>query len=93
MPLIDVDELKRAKDAMLIMGRNATKVKRMVDHILDDLIENAPAVDAAPVVHGRWERRGGVFECSHCREYGGSRAGLYNFCPNCGAMMYGWEDE
>lgn len=43
-------------------------------------------VDAEPVVHARWERKIGEFECSACKkcsEY------IYDYCPNCGAKMDG----
>ncbi len=58
------------------------------------IIEQAPVVDAVPVVHGRWES---CYEdwrhqlegnkCSVCGyEYYGN---LFNYCPNCGAKMDG----
>lgn len=63
-----------------------------------DMIEDAPAVDAEPVRHGRWvqstkedEDWGGFFyryTCTVCGWYCGSNPnGLYVFCPNCGAKM------
>lgn len=63
---------------------------------LDDIIsllEEAPAVDAVPVVRGRWS---GDF-CSKCgiSKYNFIRIlhdddgpfGTWNFCPHCGADM------
>lgn len=58
-------------------------------------IENAPAVDAEPVRHGRWIERieplswceddvDAFVECSLC---GDTMPGETNFCPNCGAKM------
>ena len=54
--------------------------------------EALPAVDAVPVVHGRWE----YFHCVGCGRYRCSEcshwvdAGLdRNYCPNCGAKMDG----
>jgi NADH pyrophosphatase NudC (nudix superfamily) len=48
-----------------------------------------PAVDAAPVKHGKWElvdeaepRRYGCSKCSCLSWYG-----TYKYCPNCGAKM------
>lgn len=57
-------------------------------------IEDAPTVDAVPVVRGEWKRvthsRGG-HECSICKSYAPSyvsgREHISNFCPNCGADM------
>ena len=59
-------------------------------------IKDLPAVDAAPVVHGRWvyenEAQGDYSHCSECgcRVGGGRISDLsvrYKFCPNCGAKM------
>ena len=58
-------------------------------------IENAPAVDAEPVRHGRWLERvefiawceddADIFvECSEC---GDTMPGEANYCPNCGCKM------
>lgn len=60
------------------------------------VIENAPTVDAIPVVHGRWETvtlhsTDFVYyvstNCSVCGEYPASRC--WKYCPNCGAKMDG----
>lgn len=56
-------------------------------------IEDAPTVEAAPVVHGEWIRvpssdmmTGAAYKCSEC---GKLRFGSYlpNFCQHCGADM------
>lgn len=53
------------------------------------VLKDAPTVDAAPVVHGRWKRRGrNLGECSECGEIVMVR---YPYCPNCGAKMDGGE--
>ena len=61
-----------------------------------DYIKNAPSVDAVPVVHGRWELygadkrgRGGVFLCTACSR---CRPTKSEYCPNCGAKMYGGDN-
>lgn len=53
-------------------------------------IEDAPAADVAPVVHGRWNIMDGYKArraCAVCGwdvpEYGK----FYSYCPNCGAKM------
>ena len=61
-------------------------------------IEEAPTVDAVPVVHGRWEVstdewfETNVYTCSKCRESyvlveGTPKENLWHYCPNCGAKM------
>ena len=74
-----------------------------------DLIMRQPVVDAAPVVHGQWEKRcvdgieGSAIDtwqsaqCSHCGKYH-TMTFLYYFddfryCPNCGAKMDGSEQD
>ncbi|WP_443722514.1 hypothetical protein [Ruthenibacterium lactatiformans] len=57
-------------------------------------IEDAPVVDAAPVVHGEWielheENGHEVGTCSHCRHV----RIVDNYCPNCGAKMNGGNDN
>ena len=66
-----------------------------------DMIEDAPAADVVPVVHGRWLYNSyptvwyGSGEppelvCSECEE----RAyNTYNYCPNCGAKMDGGDSD
>lgn len=52
-------------------------------------IEAAPAVDAEPVRHGKWELiNRNEARCSECKMIRniGIQTG-WNFCPNCGAMM------
>ena len=52
------------------------------------LIEEAPTVDAAPVVHGRWIQcePHSPLECGECHCF---FVRLYprDFCPHCGAKM------
>ena len=54
-------------------------------------VVKAPAIDAVPVVHARWElvgadKRGrcGVFNCTACNR---CRPTKSDYCPNCGAKM------
>lgn len=58
-------------------------------------VETAPAVDAVPVMHGRWEYHKGssaggndVWTCSECH-CGYNWVDGLNYCPNCGAKMDG----
>ena len=59
-----------------------------------DCIRYIIASDVAPVRHGRWEKKSGLYSCSECGvtcpydvqadviEYWSC-----NYCPNCGAYM------
>lgn len=59
-----------------------------------DFVENAPTIEAVPVVHGEWEVNGvnphnmtiGNWRCTACD---GISLKDSNFCPNCGAKMEG----
>ncbi len=61
------------------------------------IIENAPAADVAPVVHGEWLRVSdddqyeGEYYCSVCNaeEFFPGNAPFAPFCWHCGAMMDG----
>ena len=64
-----------------------------------DIIEDAPAADVAPVVHGRWIHDGrrierGIDWC-HCSECGKSDnfCARTNYCPVCGAKMDGGDSD
>ena len=70
-----------------------------VDDTLD-YIDSEPAADVAPVRHGRWilerepDGKPYCFHCSVCDDdfhYIGITV-AYDYCPNCGAKMYGGED-
>ena len=63
------------------------------------MVEDAPAADVVPVVHGRWVEKEEpyfdiIYDCSVCGESfcfieGGPSENLYKYCPNCGADMRG----
>ena len=66
----------------------------LFDH-LTKLIEIFPTEDFAPVRHGEWQEISGIFRCSRCRysfEHEGYQH-FFNFCPNCGAKMFGGEEK
>lgn len=55
-----------------------------------EAIENIPAVDAAPVVHARWQGISPFVdteECSNCRYNIQSKELETPYCPWCGAKM------
>ena len=60
-------------------------------------IEIIPAVDVAPVRHGRWEIVVGSdgkehMVCTGCRKQQ-DLTGVFTYCPNCGCRMDGGDDE
>jgi len=90
--------LQTLKDALALL--KAQEPMEMSDAELMDAIRKAPiivkpAVDAAPVVHGRWVISPGspwpIGDCSVCGErHIGTNFAKY--CPNCGARMDGETD-
>lgn len=55
------------------------------------ILQEAPTIEAKPVVHGEWDFIGDYdSRCSVCgEEYCIGPNEDYNFCPNCGADMRG----
>lgn len=53
-----------------------------------DMIEDAPAADVAPVVHGAWQVTDRFKACSVCG-YAFARLLPDKYCPHCGAKMDG----
>lgn len=88
---------------------NREKAKRLLHieyaYAAEQLLDEIPAADVAPVVHGLWEREpssswrwtpsGAVavtrttYRCGLC---GRGTAVKSNYCPNCGAKMDGGAD-
>lgn len=91
MRLIDADTLyDKAEERYKSASGSYRKIYRgFVDDVAD-----APTVDAAPVVHGRWIKASvyGIphYRCSVCSEYielDWTANFEYSYCPNCGAKM------
>ena len=64
------------------------------------MIENAPTIEAEPVRHGRWvyaDKIGGMmhYSCTSCKSDGKeciadeNEITWFKFCPKCGARMNG----
>ena len=93
MPLIDADTLWKVFE-------NAGWWDNADRDIAQDLLDQAPLVDAESVRHGRWETKEYTTEdssddwivihheevCSECGKGQGERS---KFCPNCGAKIDG----
>lgn len=60
-------------------------------------IRNIPAADVTTVRHGRWEVVVGSdgkehMVCTECRKQQ-DLTGVFSYCPNCGCLMDGGDDE
>lgn len=57
--------------------------------VTEEDIDEAPTVDAVPVVHGRWElvKLWTGFETLYCSECNYETNIGSNYCPACGARM------
>lgn len=65
-----------------------------------DWIDDIPAADVAPVVHGEWEKDdAGCGVCSVCNKYAFETSTHHisgwfpRYCPNCGASMLDIADK
>ena len=60
-----------------------------------EFVEDLPAADVAPVRHGRWISTGAIScKCSECRHLElKTRTLEYAYCPACGTLMDGKEDN
>lgn len=58
-----------------------------------DIIDDFPAADVAPVVHGEWEivvgSNGKEYMVCTCCRVSQDLTGVFTYCPNCGAKMDG----
>lgn len=55
------------------------------------ILNQFPAADVAPVVHGRWEYYSTTMqECSECHRH--TARHRFEYCPRCGARMDGSGD-
>lgn len=82
------DVLERASELDYVAGFS-------YEHVIE-ILDDIPAADVAPVVHGEWllrhEGYGHYWECSSCHK----NPCIYvtkdtRYCPNCGAKMDGAE--
>lgn len=101
---IDADELRRrVKEKTNPYGKPTLDYESGVKVL--NMIDNAPTADVQEVRHGCWitkdldNFRKIECKCSECGYIGISNYDSYddpydfNYCPNCGALMDGKEDE
>lgn len=66
--------------------------------VLTQLIDDAPTIDTAPVVHGLWIEKSRhehypsckPYKADYCSVCGKRGSAEYRYCPNCGAKLI-WE--
>ena len=56
---------------------------------VEKAIKGATTADVVEVRHGKWQKQGNEKKCSLCEFIYYSNNDDFNFCPNCGAKMYG----
>ena len=96
---IDADKLKEA------FGTDLEHLSEIDEHtvfiVIND-IDEMPAADVAPVVHGRWirdPRQWSTSQCSVCGSPAPWKRGCSNVqcltphCPTCGALMDGKDED
>lgn len=98
MRLIDADKLKSLMIEVLLHIKENPKMdgeERHVIagmHMLGEMIDDAPTIEAVPVRHGKWIYRDTdgkcrpwweKYTCSVC----GENTYNTNYCPHCGAKM------
>lgn len=91
-----MDDLISRKALLEAAEHNVEFQEGIVDvYILESILAGMPAVDAAPVVHGRWKWIFGKPYCECCaiEPYRASNNEMPNYCPNCGAKMDGGNDN
>lgn len=94
MRLIDADALRQEIESKIYWGQVS---KDNVESLGE--IDDAPTVDAVPVVYGQWVRHyydsgeqvGDEWYCSECNMCNDRRRTWY--CPHCGAKMDGGNEE
>jgi len=83
MRMIDADAL--------IQKRNHAKAYAPDMYVIGQgYVMDAPTIEAAPVVRGKWIEHEDEMECPQCGyfwNYCDNDTERFNFCPNCGAKM------
>lgn len=97
----DLIDREKVIEAVKRYGKEAISAGRKILDPVDDIVAISrmiaamPAVDAAPVVHGRWKGAnrnmyGAISgQCSICGLFSGlwMRNMPYKYCPYCGAKL------
>lgn len=95
MRIIDADELRKTMyheafetDTDMQKWESGCWIRYKM---FENVIENAPTIDAEPVRHGKWIYTGFLeVKCNNCGNVFHELEDI-NYCPNCGAKMDGVE--
>lgn len=88
-------ERKEAIEAIKKYGKDALSAGRKHIDPVDDIVELCnmlaalPAVEATPVVHGKWKPDPYCYHVFHCSVCDSPFWAMRAYCPNCGAKMDG----
>lgn len=94
MRLIDADAFKKENERLLHCD-----FPYLSETTLEELIDEAPTIDAEPVRHGKWKwlsctydrvPKEMEYECSECHHktiVHGDNMPWEKYCPNCGVRM------
>lgn len=94
---IEREEIRRAYEKLTRSYVNGNPY--IADWRFDEMIEELPAADVAPVVHGRWIEKSAparkiYFECSHCGAQENKHTAIKGYyCWRCGAKMDGGDSD
>ena len=91
MRLIDADELIEIAHEMIQEDPDAFNGGYSYNAVTVEEINEAPTIEAVPVVHGEWIYENYTWHCGVCgfhpfKGYIPKEPG-FNFCPNCRAKM------
>ena len=83
-----------AKEELLSWARCINHPEHLMTEDAMCILDNIPAADVVPVVHGRWEFDKVEIEvycsvCGHNAPVGMSSYIRHKYCPHCGARMDG----
>ena len=97
--MIDAENLAEVLNRYLAQLRNSgiSVGLRMGINTCLTFINNANTIEAESVKHGRWETnsdRPDSLICSICKcGFDMWKHDQHNYCPNCGAKMYGGDND
>ena len=84
--LIDANAFKKENEQLLHCD-----FPYLSETTLEELIDDAPTIDAEPVRHGKWIfesiRGHAVMTCSECCKVQDGQTLCFTYCPNCGSRM------